>query len=233
MRVAHPITNRLLDSISSSSKPDLLKQFESVALPIKTITFEVGKTPRYVHLLTSGISSTVTTMGGGEAVEVGLVGREGFPQVFHLLGPERGDTRGFMQVEGTALRMEYTRFEDEFRRNPEVHAAVLRLVQSEALVMGQLTACNRLHEIEERLARWLLMVADRIGDLTMDLTQEFLSEMLGVRRSSVTLAAGVLQRSGLINYRRGHIDILDRERLEEAACECYPVTRRLFENLYR
>ena len=231
--MTQPLTNRLLDTISSASKPEFLKYLEPVALPVKTVNFEAGETPRYVHFMTSGLASTVTVMGGGDAVEVGLTGREGFPQAIHFLGPARGDTRGFIQIAGTGLRMEFKRFEEEFRKNPVVAAAVLRFVQCELLVMGQLAACNRLHEIEERLARWLLMVADRTGSLEMELTQEFLGEMLGTRRSSVTIAASSLQRSGFIDYRRGHITILSRERLEEAACECYPVTRRLFDNIYK
>ena len=231
--MAHPLSNRLLENLPPATKVELLKFLEPVALPLRTVNFNAGETPRYVHFVTSGLASVVTVMGGGEAVEVGLTGREGFPQALHLLGPERGDTRGFMQVAGTGLRMEFKRFEQEFRLNPALNTAVLRFVQSEALVMGQLAACNRLHEIEERLARWLLMVADRTGDLEFELTQEFLGDMLGSRRSSVTIAASSLQRSGFIEYRRGHIRILDRERLEDASCECYPVTRRLFDNLYR
>lgn len=231
--MAHPLSNRLLDSISSTGKPEFLKYLEPVALPLKTVMYEAGKIPRYAYFLTSGIASVVALMHGGDGVEVGLTGREGLPQALHLLGPEIGDTRAFMQVAGTGLRMEYKRLEQEFRQNPALNASVLRLVQSEALMTGQIAACNRLHELEERLARWLLMVADRTGEPGMELTQEFLSEMLGTRRSSVTIAAGTLERSGLIAYQRGHIEILHRERLEDAACECYPITRRLFDNLYR
>jgi CRP-like cAMP-binding protein len=230
--VAHPLTNRLLDSISSV-EPEFLKHLHPVPLPLKTMMYEVHQPPRYAYFLTSGIASVVTVMGAGDGVEVGLIGREGVPQALHLLGPERGDTRAFMQVAGTGLRMDFKRFEEAFRQTPALNSAILRYVQSEALMMGQLAACNRLHELEERLARWLLMVADRTGDLKMELTQEFLAEMLGTRRSTVTIAASALQRSGLINYQRGHIEILDRDRLKDAACECYPVTRRLLQNLYR
>ena len=104
---------------------------------------------------------------------------------------------------------------------------ILGQVQAAGLVMMQLSACNRLHEVEERLARWLLMIQDRLGSDHFYLTQEFLAEMIGARRTTVTLAAGSLQRSGLIGYKRGNIHILDRERMEAAACECYPIVRRL------
>ncbi len=106
-------------------------------------------------------------------------------------------------------------------------------MQHDSLVLAQLSACNRLHEVEERMARWLLMVADRLDKPELPLTQEFLSEMLGTRRSTVTMTAGAMQRSGLIRYDRGRIRILDRKALEDTACECYPVVRNLFQNLYR
>lgn len=195
--------------------------------------FEVGEAPRYAHFITSGIASLVNTLPGGEAVEIGLAGREGIPEALHILGPQTGDTRCFMQVEGTALRMEFKRFREIFERDSRVRECVLRYVQYESLITAQLAACNRLHEVEERLARWLLMVCDRIGSANMQLTQEFLAEMIGARRSTVTIAAGALQRSGIIEYKRGKIRVVDRESLEDIACECYPTTKRLFEELYR
>ncbi len=155
--MAYPLTNRLLDAIPAADRPEFLKKLEPVALPLRTVMFEIGKAPRYAHFLTSGICSVVTVMGDGSAVEVGLIGREGLPQALHLLGPETGDTRAFMQVEGTGLRMDFKRFQQEFKQSPALNASVLRYVQSEALVMSQIAACNRLHEIEERLARWLLI----------------------------------------------------------------------------
>lgn len=231
--MAHPLTNRLLDALPAPEKSKLLGMLEPVGLPLRTSLFQCGQAPKYVHFITSGLASTVTAMSHGDAVEVGLGGREGMPESLHLLGPENGEMQCFMQLGGTGLRMDFKRFAEEFGRVAALNRLVLRHVQHEALVMGQLAACNRLHEVEERLARWLLMVADRTGDLTIELSQEFLGEMLGARRSSVTVAAGALQRSGMIEYHRRVIRILDRERLEEAACECYPITRRLLTNLYK
>ncbi|HVG27768.1 MAG TPA: Crp/Fnr family transcriptional regulator [Acidobacteriaceae bacterium] len=201
-------------------------------MPLRAPIFDVGEPPRHVHFITSGMASTVTTLRGGDAVEVAISGREGFPEALHVLGPQTGEIRSFMQVEGTALRMDFKRFVDEFHRNEVLRNLVLRYVQSESLVMAQLSACNRLHEVEERLARWLLMVSDRIESTRMQLTQEFLAEMIGARRSTVTIAAGTLQRSGIIEYSRGKIAILDRTSLTDAACECYPVADRLFTTLY-
>ena len=231
--MAGPQANRLLTTIPAAEVAKLRSMLEPVSLPLLTVLFEQGEVPEYVHFITSGLASIVTTMLRGDAVEVGLIGHEGFPESLHLLGPETGETRCFMQIAGTGLRMGFKQFQDEFTSNPGLHGLVLRQVQHEALVMGQLLACNRLQEVEERLARWLLMVADRTGDLEFQLTQEFLGEMLGTRRSTVTIAAGALQRSGMIEYRRGRIKILDPDNLREAACECYAVTRRLYEQLYR
>jgi hypothetical protein len=170
-------------------------------------------------------------MKEGEAAEVGLVGREGMAEALHLLGPGHVQTNCFMQIAGTGLRMRFIDFEHIFRRDEAVRGTVLRYVQFQSLVLSQIAACNRLHEVEERLARWLLMVSDRIGDSELRLTQEFLSQMLGARRSTVTLVAGTLQRSGLIEYSRGEVKILDRAGLERAACECYRITYDAWQRL--
>ncbi|MGI4827833.1 MAG: Crp/Fnr family transcriptional regulator [Janthinobacterium lividum] len=206
---------------------------EPVAIPVGQAIFEPHGTPRYVHFVTSGMISMVTSMRGGELVEVGLVGREGLAEGLHLLGPELGTKQAFVQIAGTALRMSFRRFDEEFQKDASLRRFVLRFVQYESLVLAQIAACNRLHNVEERLARWLLMVQDRIGEMSIDLTQELLGEMLGTRRSSVTLAAGGFQRSGLIEYRRGTIHIENRERLEQCACECYASITQLFKDLYR
>lgn len=205
---------------------------QPVALPLRSQLFDVGEPPRYVHLLTSGQASIVAALSGGQMVEVSLVGRDGFPEALHLLGPLSGEMRCFMQVEGTALRMEFRRFKDEFERNETLRNLVLRYVQYGTLITSQLAACNRLHDVEQRLARWLLMVSDRVGDTTMQLTQEFLAEMVGSRRTTVTLAIGNLQRSGIIENQRGRIHIVDPASLQALACECYPVTRRLYQAIY-
>ena len=228
-----PQTNLLLEALPSGEKLELLSQLEAIAMPVGTVLFNTGTRPRYVHFMTSGIASVVTAMSGGDGVEVCVVGREGLPEKFHLLGPEYGEVRCFIQVAGTAMRMEFGRFEDEFERNATLHRLILRDVQFEAMCLAQLGACNRLHEVEERLARWLLMVQDRTGEPDMKLTQEFLGEMLGARRSTVNLALGSLQRSGLIENRRSNITIESREALVGVACECYSIILKAFQNLYK
>jgi CRP-like cAMP-binding protein len=230
--LSHPLTNRLIDALPARERAELLALMQPVALPLRTTLFELGQQPRYVHLITSGLASVVTATPSGQAVEVALSGREGFPEAVSLLGPQFGDTRCFMQIEGTALRMDFRRFREEFERNDVLRTLVLRYVQHEALVTAQIAACNRLHTLEQRLARWLLMVSDRIGDPTMHLTQEFLAEMVGSRRTTVTVAMGVLQRNGLLENRRGRVVLADPIGLRALGCECYPVTQRLFRALY-
>jgi len=231
--VPHPLSNLLLDSLKPSDKSGFASLLEPVPLPLGTRLHAAGEVPRYVHFITSGMASSVAETADGDGVEIAIAGREGLPESLNLIGPARGQVRCFMQAAGTGLRMDFRRFEQEFLRNPALRALVLQHVQYTALVTSQIAACNRIHNVEERLARWLLMVASRLATLEMDLTQEFLSEMLGTRRSTVTLAAGVLQRSGLIDYRRGHIRILDKSRLEDTACECFQITEKLFQSLYQ
>lgn len=227
-----PLSNLLLESIPLSEQVALSANFEALPLPLKTVLFEAGETPRYVYFLTSGIASVVTAMACGQAVEVGLFGREGLPGSVHLLGKQLGSARCFMQVAGTGMRIEFRKLERAFMENQGLHRRVLQHVQYDCLVLSQLSACNRVHELEERLARWLLMVEDRPGRPDLPLTQEFLGQMLGTRRSTVTVVAGTLQRSGFIEYRRGQVKILDRDGLENVACGCYPMTRKFFRNLY-
>ena len=231
--LAQPLTNRLIDALPSEDRYEMIGLLHPVPMPLRAPLFGLSETPRYVHFITSGIASSVTTLPGGDAVEVGITGREGFAEAFHILGPMTNDTEAFMQVEGTALRMDFKRFREEMNRRPALRDVVLRFVQYQCFMVTQLAACNRLHSVEERLARWLLMVADRLNASSMQLTQEFLAEMIGARRSTVTLAAGALQRSGLIEYRRGQVTVTDRTALEESACECYPVTTKLFATLYQ
>ena len=228
-----PLTNRLIDALPREERNEVLALLQPVPMPLRAPLFGVGETPRYVHFMTSGIASSVSTLPGGDAVEVGITGREGFAEAFHILGPMTTDSEAFMQVEGTALRMDFKRFREEMSRRPALREMVLRFVQYQCFMTSQLAACNRLHDVEERLARWMLMVADRLNANSMLLTQELLAQMIGARRSTVTLAAGALQRSGLIEYRRGLVTITDRAALMDTACECYPVTTRLFDTLYQ
>jgi CRP-like cAMP-binding protein len=201
-----------------------------VSLPVGTPIYEAHEIPKFAHFLTSGIASVVTTMMDGGCVETGMWAREGLAECMHIGASDRVPSRCFMQLGGTALRMPFADLVSEFTNVAALREGIQHSMQAQALILGQLVACNRLHEVEERLARWLLMLQDRVQDDVLLITQEFLAEMLGSRRTTVTMAAGALQRIGLIEYQRGRVHILDRERLESAACECYPVIQKLSNN---
>jgi CRP-like cAMP-binding protein len=226
-------TNLLLASLSSKSRDLLLSLCKSVALPVRTSLYEAEVTPRFAYFMTSGIASVVTTMTEGGTAEVVVIGSEGLVGSLHILGDSPVQTRCFMQLEGSALKIPLSELLKMFRSEEEIRDRILEFVQQQALAVGQIAGCNRLHGAEERLARWLLMVHDRVGADVLDLTQEFLAEMLGAQRTTVTMIAGMLQESGLIEYRRGRVRIVNRKMLEEAACDCYQVTKRLYQGLYR
>lgn len=224
--------NQLLAALPLAHRNLLLSRLKPVSLPVRTVLYEPDEVPKHAHFITSGIASIVSSMADGASAEVGIWGSEGLVESFHLLGKARIPTRCFIQMEATALRMPFKDLQKEFLDSPELRVAVLQCVQSQGFILGQLAACNRLHEAEERLARWLLMVRDRVDSESYLLTQEFLANMLGARRTTVTAAAGTLQRKGLIKYSRGRIRIIDAAGLENAACECYKTVRNLYLNFY-
>jgi CRP-like cAMP-binding protein len=227
-----PRSNLFLNSLSAESRDLLVKQCVEVDLPVRKSLYEAENPPHYAYFLTSGIASVVTAMEDGSTAEVGLIGREGVVGSFHLLGPAKVSTSCFIQLPATALRIPFAGLVHAFRSNEEIRDRILEFVQEQAVSLSQLAGCNRLHESEERLSRWLLMAQDRTGTDVLDFTQEFLGMMLGARRTTVTVIAGVLQRSGLIEYRRGRVTILDRQNLESAACDCYQITKQLYHELY-
>jgi CRP-like cAMP-binding protein len=230
--MVHPASNLLLDRLPRAYGTSLKERMEEVSLSSNTIFFQPAKRPKYAHFLTSGIAFIMTAMADGSRAEVGWIGREGVVEGLHLLGPARMPTSGFLQFEGTALRIPFKELENEFLKLDHLHSYILESIQCHNLVLHQIAACHRLHAVEGRLARWLLMVEDRTQSASFVMTQELLAQMLGTRRTAVTLSAGRLQRAGLIEYRRAHIRILDRPKLEKLACECYPIARDLIANLH-
>lgn len=224
--------NLFLASLTSESCDHLLDGSTAVSLPLRTLLYEAERVPDFAYFMTSGIASVVTTMAQGGSAEVGIIGNEGIVGSMHILGTAPDQTRCFMQLEGTAIKVPLSHFREAFRSSEEIRDRVLEFVQYQSLAVSQIAGCNRLHGAEERLARWLLMVRDRIDSDTLHLTQEFLAQMLGAQRTTVTLVAGTLQESGLIEYRRGRVRIVSQANLEDAACDCYQVTKRLYANLY-
>lgn len=228
-----PRTNLFLESLSPASHAWLSSRSIAVELPIRSSLYVAETTPEFAYFLTSGIASVVATMADGKMAEVGVIGREGIVGCLHLLGPGLVSTECFIQMTGTARRIQLATLRRAFRSSEEIRDRILEFVQEQALSLGQLAGCHRLHEQDERLARWLLMVQDRTQMDVLNITQEFLAEMLGAKRVTVTVAAGALQRRGLIEYRRGVIRILDRAGLEGAACSCYAGLKNLHRHLYK
>jgi len=220
------IKNRVLASLPPKELARLIDHLEPVSLPKKEILFEVGAPLSHIYFIEEGLASVITTMEDGGSSEVGMVGREGLVGVSALLGGRRSAQHIVMQLPGRGHRIAAQRCKTVFDESAEVRAAVLRFTEDLLNLSSQTAGCNRLHSIEQRSARWLLMASDRVGSNFLPLTQEFLAAMLGVRRSGVSEAASELQRAGLIRYRRGRITIIDRDGLENMGCECYRLDKR-------
>ncbi|MGA8619919.1 MAG: Crp/Fnr family transcriptional regulator [Candidatus Sulfotelmatobacter sp.] len=181
---------------------------------------------KYAYFVDSGLVSILSVMQDGKSVEVGLTGKEGCTGLQLAIGFKSSDTRALVQIEGTAFRISSQDLIKALRQCCVLKRRMHQFGQMLSMQGSQVAACNRLHEVDERLARWLLMSQDRVGGNVVSLTHEFLAHMLGTRRSSVTVAAGLLSKAGLITYNRGHVKIENRGRLEDAACECYELLSR-------
>ena len=205
---------------------------EAVALHNREALFEAGIRPKYAYFMTDGIASIVSNLIDGSTAEVGIIGREGLVGAIHLMGQLDVPMQCFMQVAGSARRLPFAALEKIFFSSIPMHSCVLEYVQMGYLNAAQLSACNALHTVEQRLARWLLMVQDRMRSDTYDLTHEFMADMLVAHRPTVSVAAATLQRHGLISYRHGKIHIQDRDGLQATACECYVISLKLLHQLY-
>jgi CRP-like cAMP-binding protein len=170
--------------------------------------------------------SILTVFPDGKSVEVGLVGKEGFVGLPLIVGFQTASTRAVAQLDATAFRVNGEALIALLPRCPTLERRLQQYSQISAMQTTQIAACNRLHEVHERLARWLLMCSDRVSSNDLPLTQEFLGQMLGTRRSSVTVAAGILQEAGIITSSRGDVKIIDRQKLEDTACDCYAMMQR-------
>lgn len=227
------IENLLLETLPESCRKSIWSRLEEVAIPAGTVLYEAEEVPRYAWFMTSGLASKMVSMSDGRSAEIGVWGREGVVPCIHLLGGMTGGpSRCVVQIEARALRIPFPELQKEMQRSEPLRELVLRCVHRRDMILSQLAACNRLHDAEQRLARWLLTAHDLTGTNSILLSQGFLADILGARRTTVTLAAGVLRRRKLISYRRGQIQILDHARLKSAACECYETVRGLFQNFY-
>ncbi len=217
------IGNVILRSLRRQECVQILPFLEFVRLKLHQVLHETGETIKSVFFLNEGVGSVLTTQPDGKTVEVGLIGREGFVGSPILFGFKSSGLRVIAQSDGTAYRLDAKNLLSILPECPDLKAQLLRFSMILSMQSTQLAACNRLHNVVERLARWLLMSHDRLGGETLPLTQEFLGHMLGSRRASVTVAAGILQKAGMIEYSRGSVTILSRPKLLEASCNCYSV----------
>ncbi len=215
--------NRLLAALPDAEYQRLIPHLDHVSLPFKQVLHEVGEPIEYVYFPERAIVSALSTMEDGSMVEVGLVGNDGIVGIPAALGDNIATTIAMVQVPDSAMRMKASVLKSEFGRGGSLQSRLLRYMQAQHAFVTQSAACNRLHHLEGRLARWLLLVCDRLESNDLPLTHEFMSQMLGVRRAGVTVAANALQQAGLIRYTRGKVTILNREDLEAASCECYEI----------
>lgn len=227
----HLIKNRLLAALPPEEYERLLPNLENVLVSFKQILYQVNEPIEYLYFPNNALVSLITIMENGDAVEVGTVGNEGIVGLPVFLGAERIPGQAFAQIPGTAMRMRADVFKREVTPASRLFNLLQRYTQALFNQVAQSAACNRLHSIEERLCRWLLMTQDRVGSDEFPLTQEFMGHMLGVRRASVSVAASILQNAGLIRYSRGKMTIVDRVGLENSACECYRIIKAEFQRL--
>lgn len=216
-----PYKNHILSSLSKAELRRLEPNLEPIELPRRYMLHEAGEAVIFAYFLEEGLASIVVMLENGSTVEVGVVGREGMAGLPVVLGTDQMPTQTFMQIGGRGYRIKARVLTAEIEKPGTLRTMLLRYLQLHLVQASQTAACNRLHEVEERMARWLLICRDRVNSNDISLTHEFLAQMLGTRRSSVTLAAGELHRRGLIDYSRGHVKILDQTGLQRAACECY------------
>lgn len=223
--------NKLLAAIPREEYERLLPFMESVALDYKQFLYEANTPLPYVYFLSGGVVLLLAIMDDGASVDVATIGNEGIVGLPIFLGVEKTAGNAIVQIAGNALRMPSAIFSRKVPPRTPLHNLLQRYTQALMLSMAQTAACNRLRPIEERCSRWLLMTHDCVREDEFTLTQEFLAQMLGVRRATVTVAAGMLQKAGLIRYSRGQITILDRLGLEASSCECYRIIRTEFDRL--
>ena len=226
-----PSRNRLLTLLSPGELDAFNGELEPVRLPFKEVLQEPDRPISHVYFVTSGVVSLVNEPDRGEIVEVATVGREGMVGFNIVLGADTMPIRALIQIPGEGFRLEAARFRRFVDAHPDFRLVLMRYTMALMSQMAQNASCNRLHEVQERCARWLLQTHDRVEGDSFPLTHEFLGQMLGVHRPTVSIAAGMLQKAGLIAYARGVITILDRPGLEAASCNCYRFVEREYQRL--
>ena len=225
--------NLILAQLPDDEYGSLSKFLMPVDLPLGMQLSEPNQPIEYVYFLNSGLISTDALTEKGESVEVGVIGREGFAGLPALLDQPQMSHSVLIQGVGDGLRVRSSIVRDEFMKGGMFQQMVHAFIYLQMVQVTQSVLCNRMHEVDARLARWLLTSADRMESESLHLTQEFLAQMLGVQRSTVTVAAGELQRAGMIGYSRGKINIVDRGALTKVACECYDIVTASYQRILK
>ncbi len=232
MRSEHcPQQNHLLAALPPAEFARLSPQLELVSMQLGEVLYESGSKMAHVYFPTTSIVSLLHVLEDGASAEIAVVGNEGILGISLFMGGETTPSRAVVQSSGYGYRLKAQLLKEEFdRAGPMLHL-LLRYTQALITQMAQTAVCNRHHSIDQQLCRWLLLSLDRLSSNELQMTQELIANMLGVRREGVTEAAGKLQAAGLIHYSRGHITVIDRKGLEARACECYAVVKQEFDRL--
>jgi CRP-like cAMP-binding protein len=221
-----PRENHILDSLPAEERQRLFPHLTLVEMPLGMVLYESGEALRHIYFPIDSIVSLLYVMKDGASAEIAIVGNEGAIGVSLFMGGETTPSRAIVQSAGFAYRLTGRRLKQEFERHGQLLHVLLRYTQSLITQMAQTAVCNRHHSVDQQLCRWLLLSLDRLPSNRLDMTQELIANMLGVRREGVTGAAGKLQEKGVIRYSRGHITVLDRPKLEKLSCECYAVVKK-------
>ena len=229
--LADPRQNRLLAALPDAEWQRWLPHLEAVEMPLGKVLYESGSTLGHVYFPTTSIVSLLYVMEDGASAEIAVVGHEGIVGISLFMGGGSTPSRAVVQSAGQGFRLRASLMMQEFDRAGPVLHLLLRYTQALITQMAQTAVCNRHHSLDQQLCRWLLLSLDRLPSHELIMTQELIANMLGVRREGVTEAAGNLQDAGLIRYARGHITVLDREKLEQRTCECYAVVKNEYDRL--
>jgi CRP-like cAMP-binding protein len=220
------IGNKILLSIPPKEYALILPHLEFLSMPHHLSLYEPGQPLEFVHFPNTGMVSLVIATDDGKTVEVGEVGREGFAGIQATVGINRNEVREIVQIAGDGFRVRIGALQSILKSAPELQRILTRYAVVQGMQFAQTAACNRLHNIEQRLARWLLITQDRVDSATLAITQDFLATMLGTDRPTVSLAARILQNKRVVEYKRGTVQILNRKKLEACTCECYGVIQQ-------
>ena len=226
-----PKQNHILAALSKADYERLLPDLELVAMPLGWTLCESGGQLNYLYFPTTSIVSLLYVMENGSSGEIAVTGNEGVVGISVFMGGESATSRAVVQSDGHGYRLKASILKREFALGGELQRLALRFTQALISQMSQTAVCNRHHSLDQQLCRWLLLSLDRLPGNELVMTQELIANMLGVRREGVTEAAGNLQRDGLITYKRGHITVTNREKMEKRVCECYAVVKNEYDRL--